>query len=234
MGTKWARCQDGKLYPPGVEEEAAADVQRVGSLADKSCEGRIDLAAAAGLDDPDLQPHGTSSRFHVSQYRFGAQAISRIDKHGNASCSGHQLAQEFKPLCHQLVIENIETCQIAARPGKAGNKTKLDRVFGRDEDDGDCRRCRLSGEHGTCERGDHGDLSANQFGRQQRQPIYLALGPAVVDRHVLALDIAGVFEALAECPQTVRVRVVKRCGVEEPDDRHHRLLRARRERPRRC
>ena len=66
-----ARCQDGKLYPPGVEERAAADVQRVGSLAHKSCEGRIDLAAGAGLEDLDLQPHGTSSRFHVSQCRLG-------------------------------------------------------------------------------------------------------------------------------------------------------------------
>ena len=80
-------------------------------------------------------------------------------------------------------------------------------------------------------RGDHGDLSANQVGRQRRQPIHLTLRPAVFDRHVLALDIAGVFEALAECAQTVRVRVVSRCGVEESDQRHRRLLRPRHERP---
>src|SRR5215469_264965 len=102
-----ACCEDGKLYPPGVEERTAADVQRVGSLAHKSCEGRIDLAASAGLEDLDSQPYGTSSRFHVSQRRLGARRISRIDKHGNASCSGHQLAQEFKPLCRHLIIENI-------------------------------------------------------------------------------------------------------------------------------
>jgi hypothetical protein len=34
----------------------------------------------------------------------------------------------------------------------------------------------------------------NQFGRQ-RQPIDLVLGPAVFDRHVFALDIAGVLQA---------------------------------------
>ena len=50
-------------------------------------------------------------------------------------------------------------------------------------------------------RGDHGDLSANQFGRQRRQSIGLIFGPAVFDRHVLALDIAGVFQALAKCAQ---------------------------------
>ena len=38
---------------------------------------------------------------------------------------------------------------------------------------------------------DHGDPSANQIGRQLRQSIELILGPAVFDRHVLALDIAG-------------------------------------------
>ena len=48
-------------------------------------------------------------------------------------------------------------------------------------------------------RGDHGDLPANQFGRQRRQPIDLTLRPAVFDRDVLALDIAGVLQALAEC-----------------------------------
>ena len=72
---------------------------------------------------------------------------------------------------------------------------------------------------------------ANQIGRQCRQPIDLILRPAVYDRQVLALDIAGLLQALAKCAQTVRDRV-RRCGVEEPDHRHRRLLRARRERPR--
>ena len=84
---------------------------------------------------------------------------------------------------------------------------------------------------GGSDRDDHGDLPANQFGRQRRQPIGLTLGPAVFDRHVLALDIAGFLQALAECAQTVRDRV-RRFAVEEPDHRHRRLLRARRERPR--
>jgi signal transduction histidine kinase len=39
------------------------------------------------------------------------------------------------------------------------------------------------------------------------------------DRYVLALHIASVFEPLSETAQTARERV-RRCGVEEPDDRH--------------
>src|SRR5262249_30903589 len=62
--------------------------------------------------------------------------------------------------------------------------------------------------------------------------IVLVLGEAVDDCYVLALHIADVFEAQAECAQTVGHRV-RRSGVEQPNHRHRRLLRARRERPRR-
>src|SRR5262249_56307848 len=60
----------------------------------------------------------------------------------------------------------------------------------------------------------------------------LTLGQGGYDRHVPALDIAGVFEALTKCAQTAR-ECVRRGGGEEPDRRHRRLLRAGRERPRR-
>src|SRR5262249_57364822 len=63
------------------------------------------------------------------------------------------------------------------------------------------------------------------------QPLVLALGPAVFDRHVLALDEARVFQALAERPQSFRDRI-GRSGVQIPYHRHRRLLRAGRERPR--
>jgi len=47
----------------------------------------------------------------------------------------------------------------------------------------------------------------------------------------IAAYIAGVFEALAKCPQAVRNRV-RRSTVEEPNYRHRLLLRPRCERPR--
>ena len=53
-------------------------------------------------------------------------------------------------------------------------------------------------------RGDHGDPATNQIGRQRRQSIVFAFRPAVFDRHVLALDIAGFLQALAKSTQTVR------------------------------
>jgi hypothetical protein len=56
------------------------------------------------------------------------------------------------------------------------------------------------------------------------------LAPAIFDRHILALDIAGFFQALKERAHKVREQV-RRSTIEKPDHRHRRLLRTRRERP---
>ena len=84
---------------------------------------------------------------------------------------------------------------------------------------------------GIAVRGNHGHLTANQISRQCRQSIVLAVRPAVLYRHVSVLEIAGVLQALAEPTHNI-VGSIRRSGAEEPDDRHRRLLRARRERPR--
>src|SRR5262249_39698211 len=154
-----------------------------------------------------------------------------IDEQGDTSRLGHHLTQEIQPLCGQFTTEKIDPCQVAARSGKAGDETQADRVFPNNEDDGDCRGRRLSCQPRTSiERRDHGDLSANQFGRKRRQSIDLIVSPAILDCYVLALDIAGILQALAKCAQTLG-SPVRRRGVEEPNNRHRRLLRARRDRP---
>ena len=38
---------------------------------------------------------------------------------------GHQLAQEFQPLLRQITVEKIDSCQVAARPGEADDKSSL-------------------------------------------------------------------------------------------------------------
>src|SRR5262249_47024446 len=77
--------------------------------------------------------------------------------------------------------------------------------------------------------GKHGDPLPSQIGSQRRQPISLILGPAVFDRHVLALDEARLLQAPGEKTAQVRKRV-RRLAVEEPDHRHRRLLPSRRDR----
>ena len=56
----------------------------------------------------------------------------------------------------------------------------------------------LAASRGASRCRDHSDLSAHQFARQCRQSIQLIVGPAILDRHVLTLDIAGLLQALAE------------------------------------
>src|SRR5215471_3231326 len=140
--------------------------------------------------------------------------------------------QQVEPLCRQLTGEKVDPRQVTARPSEADDKTEPDRVLGGNKGDRDRRGCRLgSGSRSGRARGDYGDLSANQFGRQLRQSIVLVLGEAVDDCYVLALHITDVLEAQAERAQTVRHRL-RRSGVKEPNHRHRRLLRARCERRR--
>src|SRR5262249_11357582 len=60
----------------------------------------------------------------------------------------------------------------------------------------------------------------------------LIFGPAIRDHDALALDIAGLFESLAKGADAFR-EPVRRYAAEKPDHRDGRLLRMRRERPRR-
>jgi len=123
--------------------------------------------------------------------------------------------------------------RIAARPCQAVDQTQLDRVFADAEHDRDRRGRSFGGDRskvaGGC--GNDGHTTTREVGHQSRQAIELTLQPMVLHRHVLALDVAGFVEALAEPSNKGRVR---QSGIDEADHRHRPLLRARRERPWRC
>jgi hypothetical protein len=105
--------------------------------------------------------------------------------------------QQSQPLGVHLLGEKIDAGRVAARPGEAGDKTKLDRVFSDAEDDRDSRGCSFGRKRDSvAPRGDHGHTTADQVSHQRRQAI--ALQPVVLDRHVLALDVAGFAKPLAE------------------------------------
>src|SRR5262245_65985212 len=82
-------------------------------------------------------------------------------------------------------------------------------------------------------RGDNGDGTAAEAGHKRRERLELPLPPVVLGRDVLALNVAGFIKALTERSGTARGDF-RRPGIYESDDWHHRLLRARRNRPRRC
>ena len=81
-------------------------------------------------------------------------------------------------------------------------------------------------------RGDYRHLTAYQIGCEVGQSVVLVLRPAILDRHILALDVARFTKALAECGQ-IACTIDWRRAANESYHRHRWLLRARRERPRR-
>ncbi len=185
---------------PARKEHVASDVQGFGAVAHERGEGRLDLAPGAGLEDLNLQSHCTGGVRYVSKRALGSRDIGRIDQHGDANGLGHQLVQKCQPLRLQLSREKIDSRQVAARPGEAGDKTKLHRVFADAEDDRGrrgrsfgCKRSKVAGW-----RGDNGHAPAHEVSHERRKAIELALQPVVLHRYVLALDVAGFVEALAE------------------------------------
>src|SRR5262249_46723500 len=90
-----------------------------------------------------------------------------------------------------------------------------------------------NGSRRTAGHDDNRDPTANEFGRQLRHTIILALGPAILDRDVLPFDKADFAETSAECRKIQRERI-ERAKSKKSDHRHRRLLRVPRERPSRC
>ena len=82
-------------------------------------------------------------------------------------------------------------------------------------------------------RRDHAHLPTDQIGRHFRKPIDPAFGKMILDRHVLAFDVAGFGQSPAKCVDEMPARS-ERLRIEHPDHLHRWLLRARRERPRDC
>jgi hypothetical protein len=80
---------------------------------------------------------------------------------------------------------------------------------------------------------DRGYAAADEIGRERRQPIILIFRPTVFNLNVPAHNIAGVLQALEKRNGEVLVVIISGLYAEIPNHRHRRLLRPRRERPRR-
>ena len=89
---------------------------------------------------------------------LGNRLNARLDPHAEkaGACAPSGAAAE--------VVKKIDSCQVAARPGEAGDKTKPERVIADTEDDRNCRGCSFGRQCGhIAYRGDHGHLLANQI-----------------------------------------------------------------------
>src|SRR6516162_6780780 len=123
---------------------------------------------------------------------------------------------------------------VALPPGRARLATRPS-VTGSANAEDDRDRCGRSfgrlGSGGVAGRNDNGDAAADEVSHERRQAIVSPIQPMVLDRHVLALDVPGFVEAFTERSGNARGGI-GRPNVDEADDRHCRLLRARHQRPR--
>ena len=201
-----ARRQGGKLHAAAGEECVGGDEEGIGALARKGGKGRIDLAARAGVEDMDLQPDDAGGFLHVPQRGLGARALAGLRSTatrtalGTSSCrSPSRLATTSSEKKLMPVALPPGRARLATRPSLTGSSADA-------EDDRD-RRGRSFGRERSrraAGRGDDGHTTADQVSHQRRQAIVLALQPVVLDRHVLALDVAGFAKAFAERGHIVR------------------------------
>src|SRR5262249_57196775 len=123
---------------------------------------------------------------------------------------------------------------VATWPIEAGDEPRSDRIVPGREDYWNRRGRRLGGtrrDGSTCG-GQNRYAPLNEFRHERGQSINLIERIAIFDRDVPALDKTGFAKTLPE-RRYERRRIFRRRGPHEPNHRHRRLLRARRERPRR-
>ena len=129
----------GQLQPPALKKGSPltkrASGRALAKLAKAASISRLVLALRTWICSPMVKAASSTSLNMFSACR----SMGRIDEHGHACGGGHQFTQEFQLFRANSRLREINTCQVAARPGEAGDKTTLDRVFGGDEDD-----CELS------------------------------------------------------------------------------------------
>jgi hypothetical protein len=151
--------------------------------------------------------------------------VCRIDESGDYACFRHHFVDEIKAFCCQFDVENSNAGDVSAGPIQAFDNAHSHRIEAGEKNDRDRRGGCLGGQDRRCVHRDHGHLSLNQIGRQRRQSIVLAVGPAIFDRHVPAFDKARFAQTLTKCLSEVRIQF-GRFTVEKADHGHRRLLRA--------
>jgi hypothetical protein len=227
-----ASAQSSKVFAAASEKRPQPDDEPACSQLDQGLKHLFEIAFRARVQDMELHSKGMGCRLQTAQKGLSEGGTGRVNKHAETGRGGQQLVQQLEPLRPHLCIQVGHACQVAAGPAQACNKSNLDRVNSYPEDDRD------GGSGGLCRQGrrsaagcrNHRHLTVHQFGRKHRQSIVVILCPTIVDLDVLALDVTCVLQPLPEPAQTIRVQI-RRCVAEEPNHRHRRLLRPRRERP---
>src|SRR5262249_8248755 len=112
-GHSMADRQCGQLLAADKEQLIGHDHEPTGSQFDQGCEGDLDLAFAACMEDMELQPEGARRCLQGSRKRLSNTGIGRVDEQGHARRAGHYLMQQLEPLRPYLYIQASYARQVA-------------------------------------------------------------------------------------------------------------------------
>src|SRR4051794_16606099 len=176
-----------------TKSASARSRERVAKAASIS---RLVRALRTAICSPRVRAASGTSRSVVSAVEAlaGLTNTAILTALGTRSCSSpSRLAATSWP-------KKIDAGRIAARSGNAGDQTKLDGVFADREDDRYCCGRSFGRKRGRIapERNDYRHATAGQVGHERWQAVVLALQPMVLDRRILALDVAGFVEPFLE------------------------------------
>jgi hypothetical protein len=181
------------------EQRVGLDQQRVGSFSHRDVERWPDIATGCGGQNFELLSHSRSRRLHVRD-RGPTLRIVRIDQDRKPRVSMQELMQKPELLCHKPRIQGGDPGDVTARSVEADDEASLDWIDSDHEHNRNCRgRCFCSESGGYAARcRDDAHRPAYEISRQLRQPTVFAVRPAVLDRHVAALDVPSFTEPFAE------------------------------------
>src|SRR5262249_6951242 len=142
------------------------------------------------------------------------------------------LAQKFEAFAPKISPQNRQAGNITTRPRQPDGDPSGKRVSHRRSDNWDYRGRLFCGNGGWSSPGhDDTDLKVDKLGRNLGQTLVVPLRPPILDDDVAAVDPAELAKPLHESGDPLALGRT-RARTQEPDS-IRRLLRARRERPRR-
>src|SRR5207342_2430171 len=137
----------------------------------------------------------------LRQKRFG-KGVCRVGKRRHAARAGKHLPDQFETFSRKLGRRRRQPCDVSTWPGQATYEPRSHRIAGWGHDDRDfrCRTlCRLYG--GSFRGDDNIDLEINELRSQRCQTIQLSFRRAILDLHILTVDVAELSEPLPKYPR---------------------------------
>src|SRR6266487_734831 len=169
-------------------------------------EREIDSAFVVCLQWRDGHPEYGCRRFDIGVETPGGAEI-RVDEYSDGFRIRDQLVQKFESLRSQFEGKNSHSGDISTRSVETGNQPALNRIIAAQKNDRYRAGCGLGRGDRRAVRENHGHPTVDQVRRKCRQATILVFRPAIFDRYVMTLDIAGLVEALPERGRHRRVPI---------------------------